>query len=420
MGCDVVTLAPTIDEQGARRGMRDFASSAVSGRIQGVDLACTIAIVGMVMVHIGPIRLDGFGLVGAAYRLPVGRASILFIVVAGIGVSLLAGDRSRERLRGTSARLLWRALVLLPLGLALQALDTPIAVMIRYYAVYFVTAIVGVRLGSRTLAWTAAATALLGPALLLGIRRLEPGWFDAGTPVWNDFDRIARDLMISGYYPAIIWATPLLVGIWLGRQKLRSTGAAVTLLLGGAAIATAVWLVDNVLGGVAGDVENRASWLQLLTREPHAEMPLWALSSTSIAISIVGASLLLARAAARLTWPLVAAGQLALSIYASHLLLLHYRPEWLIRSEFATAWASIGRFTLLAALVWRSLATRGPLEALLRIPWLRRGRRRRPPASTRLPTTRKRRRHFGDSLRPPKTLPMRKVANEDRGRRYPQ
>ncbi len=384
----VVTLAPTTGKQGSRRGLRDFASSAVSGRIQGIDLARAIAIVGMVMVHIGPIRLDGFGLAGAAYRLPVGRASILFVVVAGIGISVLAGDRSRERLRGTSARLLWRALVLLPLGLALQALDTPAAVIIQYYAVYFAIAIVGVRLRSRALAWTAAASVLLGPALLLGVRRLEPGWFDAGTPAWNDFDRIARDLVVSGYYPAVVWVTPLLVGIWLGRQDLRSARAATALLLGGAAMAAAVWLVGNVLGGVAGDVENRASWLQLLTREAHEEMPLWILSSTSIAICIVGASLLLVRAAARLTWPLVAAGQLALSIYAGHLLLLHYRPEWLIRSEFTTAWASVGRFALLAvlaALVWRSLAARGPLEAVLHLPWLQRGRPRRLPADVSRP-----------------------------------
>jgi hypothetical protein len=384
----VVTLAPTIGEQGSRQRLSDFASSAVSGRVQGIDLARAIAILGMVMVHIGPIRLDGFGLAGAAYRLPVGRASILFVVVAGIGISLLAGDRSRERLRGTSARLLWRALVLLPLGLALQALDTPVAVIIQYYAVYFAIAVVGVRLRSRTLAWAAGASALLGPVLLLGVRRLDPGWFDAGTPAWNDFDRIARDLVVSGYYPAVVWMAPLLVGMWLGRQNVRSTRTAIALLLGGAAMAAVVWLVGNALGGIAGDVENRASWLQLLTREAHEEMPLWILSSTSIAIGIVGASLLLARAATRLTWPLVAAGQLALTIYAGHLLLLHYRPEWLIRSEFATAWASVGRFALLAvlaALVWRSLAARGPLEAVLHLPWLRRGRTGPVPADTSRP-----------------------------------
>jgi uncharacterized membrane protein len=93
----VVTLAPTIGEQGSRQKLSDSASSAARGRIQGIDLARAVAILGMVMVHIGPIRLDGFGLTGAAYRLPVSHASILFVVVAGIGISLLAGDRSRSR-----------------------------------------------------------------------------------------------------------------------------------------------------------------------------------------------------------------------------------------------------------------------------------------------------------------------------------
>jgi peptidoglycan/LPS O-acetylase OafA/YrhL len=65
----------------------------VAGRVRGIDVARALAVVGMVMVHIGPVRMEGSGLVGAAYRLPHGRASILFVVVAGIGVSLLAGDR---------------------------------------------------------------------------------------------------------------------------------------------------------------------------------------------------------------------------------------------------------------------------------------------------------------------------------------
>ena len=90
----------------------------------------------MVMVHIGPARLLGGGLVGEAYRISHGRASILFVVIAGIGVSLLArgrGPRAGERTwQATALRLAWYSLLLLPLGLALQTLGTGVAVILQY------------------------------------------------------------------------------------------------------------------------------------------------------------------------------------------------------------------------------------------------------------------------------------------------
>ncbi len=367
-----------------RRGLRELASTPVTDRIHGVDLARAVAIVGMVMVHIGPIYLNGHGLTGELYRLPHGRASILFVVVAGIGVSLLAADRSPACLRATSLRLLWAAVALLPLGVALQALDTRVAVIIQYYAVYFLIALVAIRLRSQVLLLLAAASALVGPAVVIGVRQLQPQWFDASIPIWSDLDRLARDLVVSGYYPALVWATPLLIGMWLGRRDLRSAKTAAWLVLAGGLVAAGGILAGNALDGAIGDVA-RGSWLQLLTQEPHQEMALWVVASTGVAVALVGVSLLVARLARRASWPLVALGQLALTVYVVHLIVLATLPEWLIRADFAGAWASVGRFALVAiaaALLWRLMATRGPVEALLHLPWWTR--RKRAPQVTKI------------------------------------
>lgn len=332
-------------------------------------MARALAIVGMVMVHIGPVRTGGGGVAGAAYRAPHGRAAILFIVLAGIGVSLLAGDRSAERRNRAGLVLGWRALVLLPAGLALQELDVNVAVILQYYALYFVVGAGLVRLSDRGLLVVAAASALLGPMLVILLTRAVPSWFVGGVPAWNDVDRIARDVLVSGFYPLIVWTAPLSVGIWLGRRELRSDAAAVKLVVGGAAAAALGFVTSAVLTSVLGTAVSSVDWRQLAMVEPHNEMPLWVLTSTGIAVMVLGLCLV---AAARLpgpTWPLVALGQLALTAYVTHLLVLHMWPQWLERPTYGAAWMSVARFTLVAlvlATAYRAVATRGPLELLLR------------------------------------------------------
>ena len=332
-------------------------------------MARALAIVGMVMVHIGPVRTVGGGVAGAAYRAPHGRAAILFIVLAGIGVSLLAGDRSAERLDRASLQLGWRVLVLLPAGLALQELDVDVAVILQYYAVYFVVAVGLMRLSDRSLLVLAAASALLGPVMIILLTRTIPSWFVGGVPAWYDVDRIARDIVISGYYPLVVWTAPLSVGVWLGRRDLRSDAAAARLVGAGAVAAALGFVATAALTSVLGTAASSVDWRQLAMIRPHNEMPLWVLTATGIAVAVIGLSLVAASRLPRLTWPLVALGQLALTAYVVHLLVLHLWPQWLEQQAYGAAWLSVARFTLVAlvlATAYRAVATRGPLELLLR------------------------------------------------------
>ena len=114
-------------------------------------------------------------------------------------------------------------------------------------------------------------------------------------------------------------------------------------------------------------------------------MPLNIIGAVGVATALLGACLLLTSALPRLTWPLVAMGQLALTIYVGHLIVLANQPEWLVaRGDVVDSWLRIGRFALVClvlATLWRLLFTRGPLEELLHLPFRRRGERvlaRRP------------------------------------------
>jgi peptidoglycan/LPS O-acetylase OafA/YrhL len=110
----------------------------------------------------------------------------------------------------------------------------------------------------------------------------------------------------------------------------------------------------------------------LLTDTPHDQMPLWMLGAIGSACAVLGGMLLLADWLPRATWPLVATGQLALTVYVGHLLLLDALLELLKHEAVPEAFLSVGVFMLLvgaACTLWRTVLPRGPLEAALATPW---------------------------------------------------
>jgi len=350
------------------------APATVRQRVHGIDMARGLAIIGMVMIHVGPQQAPGGGLVGAAYRSAHGRASILFIVLAGVGVSLLAGDRSRRRVAGASRRLWWRALILLPVGLYLQAQPTNVAVILHYYAVYFVVASLLLRLGDRALLAIAAASATLSPLLIVWLQQTVPAWFQPGVPQWYDVARIVRDVALTGYYPVATWTAPLAFGMWLGRRDLLGGGVARRMIAGGVLVAAIGFAVSDMMIAVLGVAGSEADWRQLATIEPHNQMPLWLVTSAAIAVAVTGCCIMIGRHLPRVSWPLVAFGQLAFTVYVLHVLVLARWPDWLVRDDLVAAWLSVARFTIVSvalATAYRMVAARGPFEVLLRLPWQR-------------------------------------------------
>lgn len=344
------------------------------GRIEGLDAARALAVVGMVMVHFGPFPLSGDDLATVAYRSTHGRASILFVVLAGIGVSLLAGDRSTPRLRSTWLRLGYRAAVLLPLGLVLQPLDHGVLVILQYYAVYFLVAGAVVALGDRAVLGVAVALAVLGPVVHLGAQMAFPGWFEAASTgtITDRPAQIARDLLLTGSYPVVVWSAPVLFGVWLGRRDLRAPAVRAWLVGGGVAAAALVYGMSLSLEAWLGPPAEEPAWGQLVLGEAHSQMPAWLIGATAVATTVVGLTLALADRLPRLLWPLTATGQLAFTVYVGHLLVLAWAPQLLTRETVAGAAVSVARFALITAVLamaWRAAFGRGPLELVLRLPW---------------------------------------------------
>jgi uncharacterized membrane protein YeiB len=394
---ELASRAPDADADGDADPGASPANGAtlppLRGRLLGVDVARALAIVGMLAVHVGPT--GDTSLAGRVYALAHGRASLLFVLVAGVGVSLLVRSRSTS-VPDARRTLLWRAAMLLPAGLALQLMDHGVNVILQGYAALFVLAAVLLTVTDRVLLWGAGSLALVGPLVFLVGRMGDPARFSREEVAWGDSASAVVDgLVLSGPYPVVTWAAPLLLGMWLGRRALDRRRLQWQLVAIGstAAITTlAVSLVGRRLTGGGPS----PGWHDLLSAAPHSQMPLWLVGGVGAAAAMLGLALVATDLAPRALRPLIALGQLAFTAYVAHLVALHLWTDALRGDEVgrSTVVVLVGTAVLAgSAWLWRTLAPRGPLEVLLRPPRALRSDAphtdaARPAATTRQPATR--------------------------------
>jgi uncharacterized membrane protein len=357
-------------------------------RLRGVDAARAVALAGMASVHILPV-LDPDGTETVAGAIAGGRASALFAVLAGVGIALgtggpvpLAGGRAHA---GAAAGLAVRGLLVAVVGLALVELDPPVAVILAYYGLLFVLATPLLRLRAPVLAAAAAVWCVAGPVLSHLLRLGRRAW-PADQPGFGALAQPAallRELLLTGYYPVLPWLTYLLAGMAVGRLDLRSPRVAAGLLAGGAGLAVAAWAGSALLLGPGGgaavlgpDLADRRygtvptdSWWWLAVEAPHTGTPVDLAHTTGTALAVLGAMLLIARAAPVLVWPLAAVGAMPLTLYSVHVTALAAVPVESAERAGLTA-GTLLAVHLAAALVIgtavRVAGRRGPLEAAVR------------------------------------------------------
>jgi hypothetical protein len=260
--------------------------------------------------------------------------------------------------------------VFFPLGVFLQGLDTPVAVILQFYALYYVLGGLVAPLKTLWLGLLTTAWMLLGPVLFLALADPSLAGRGTATDLLNP-GTVVTDLLLTGFYPLLTWAPPLLVGLLVGRADLRDNVTTTVLTLAGLLTAGVAY------GGSALALSRLSAGEEALSSlfiaEGHTGSPLNVLGSTAVAVTVLGVCLLLARGVPRITWPLVAVGQMALTVYVGHLFVLASRPEWLeSRDSLIGAYSRVGRFYLVVIVIcvaWRSKFERGPLEALLALPF---------------------------------------------------
>ncbi len=338
-------------------------------RLEGIDVARALALVGMLAVHFGPE--DGEGLLGRFYSLAHGRASVLFVLVAGVGMALLS--RRAEQIPSARMRLFCFAMLLLPLGLALQTLDHGVAVILQHYSAMFLLGAALIGLRRRTLLLIAVVVSIAGPLAYFSLGAVWPVLVERvpaqlGQPGWY----LPLALLLSGPYPLIVWAAPVLWGLWLGGLPLGTAQIQRRLLMWGAVAAAGAIALSQVLTHTLGEPETPADGLQLVVMYAHSQMPLWLVQSIGLGAAALGLCLMAGRSFGRWLLPFAALGQFALTVYVVHLVALHFATDWLRYDEVIPAIASVSAFALVAmavATVWQGMLGRGPLEWLLHATW---------------------------------------------------
>lgn len=339
-------------------------------RIAAVDVARAVAIIGMLVVNSGPKGLDGPG--DEVWAVAHGRASLLFMLLAGVGVSLMLGRGDRPG-RPPAPSLLWRAAVLLAIGLPLGLLDHGARVILPTYAVLFAVAVGAVRLPNRVLAWGAGLWAVVGPVVFLLAQRAEGVPYDRkAVEMGEDLSQVVDRLVVSGAYPLVTWGAPFLLGLLIGRLDLRARRVQRLLAGVGSLVALLCVGLARLLEAVLGVPTPEPGFDHLIVTTAHSQMPLWLIGGTAAGAAILGVALMLEPVVGRWWRPLVHTGQLALTVYVGHLVALHLLPGrpslglGVVDVPFAVVLSVVA---VVAAVVWRSFFRVGPLEAFMRPPW---------------------------------------------------
>jgi len=328
------------------------------GRLQGVDLARGLAVLGMFAAHLLVIPALNLSDPSTWIDLANGRSSILFAVLAGVSIALITGGPRPRGLGLARRRLAVRAVLLWVFGVALIATGVPVFVILPAYAVLFLLALPLVQLSARTLWIVTGGLAVVMPWV-------QP-LLDA-LPVWEGEIGGSFALVLGWHYPFTLWVAFLVAGLAAGRSDLRRTDTQWALLLGGACAALLAAAVDATFVTPADPY-----LAQVWSSGPHSGGLLEVVGSGGFALATIGACQLLCRTP--LTWlalPLRAVGSMPFTAYVGQLVV------WaVVAAVVLDDTGDLGGFralepfwpftvaTLVACTAWALLLGRGPLERL--------------------------------------------------------
>jgi len=312
-------------------------------RVPGYDVARAVAICGMVLINFGvyllgpPRGTPGEIALRWLAHVPGGRASSLFVTLAGVGIARMAyGDVALGR-----KTLLKRSALLVAFGVTNLLLGWWIDIL-HFYACYLaIAALFFLRATPRALLASAVAFGLAGGVLAFAfpeegrshiaystIELLRAAITEGVAPTipWPEVARqcavaALRDALIDGIHPVLPWLAFLLFGMWLGRLDLRVLALRRVVLARALAIFALTELTSLALSALA--IRNESPALAPLFTLVHTDWspsPLYVLSASATATAIISlAHELVDRAPKHVLVRLLGnAGQLSLTLYLVH------------------------------------------------------------------------------------------------------
>jgi len=345
-------------------------AAIATARTPGIDVARALAILGMVLVNYRmKLEVGGRGpdwLVWLSDRLD-GRASALFVVLAGVGVSLRsarARQDPRQYLAFERRALLKRALVLFVAGIGNMHLwewD-----ILHFYGLFLATAALLLNVRGPVL-WVLVGMFCAFTSLLHIVFN-----YDHDLDFWTPVGALST-VLFNGVHPFFPWMAFLLVGMWVGRLDLTDRRTRRWLLAVAFAIAFVGELVDT-LGVYAEESrlisEQTAEWFSSWPAPPR---PVYFLTAAATALVVICLCVewTQPRPLNFIVVALTATGQLAFTHYILHALIIVILLQHGL-FEDASLYESIASAfafyvpAVFLSLWWRRRYAYGPLETVIR------------------------------------------------------
>jgi uncharacterized membrane protein YeiB len=352
-------------------------------RVTGYDLARALALFGMVIVNfkVAMSAKTGHAFLINFATLLEGRASALFVLLAGVGITFLTA-RARNWLDDTLVlktriSLVKRGLLLVVIGL----LFTPIweADILHFYGFYFLFAAAIFMFQVKSLLWISMIIMMIFPVLML-LFNFEQNW-DLETLTYKDFwsvDGMIRHIFFNGFHPVFPWAAFLTFGMWLGRQDLSLKFIRKKLFI--AALITLVitecsfYYLRHMLDDIGGSAMTAEEITFLFSTSIIPPLPQYIISAGSSGVLVLITCLYLSErfSETKVIKYLYQTGQLSLTLYIAHIIVGMGFLESIGRLENQSI-----DFSLLSALifcaggiafsvVWLKFFDVGPLEWVFR------------------------------------------------------
>ncbi len=351
-------------------------------RIIGIDVARTIAVIGMIIVNFKTV----FGAHGSLWLKTTagvfdGKAAATFVVLAGVGIALSTNNAYRtqdyKRLNSKRKQIAIRALLLFIIGLSYITIWP--ADILHFYGIYMLVCLGFVRFKPKYALYGAIVSIGLFPMLLF-VFNYDLGW-DYKTLNYLNFwtvNGFIRHLFFNGFHPVVPWVSFMLFGLWLGRQDLKSTAFLKRAVRIGILGFVGIQLLSK--GFIYIFTINNPGFMEeivpILGTEPMPPFPLYMLNGIFTATIIITSCILIAERFkhTKIISALYKTGQLALTFYVAHVIIGMGVIEWFGNTPFgeysiifSVMYALIfSLICILFSILWLRYKSYGPLEWIMK------------------------------------------------------
>jgi uncharacterized membrane protein YeiB len=298
-------------------------------RIIGIDVARALAIFGMVIVNFKMVFGNhGNPFLNTFLGLLDGKAAATFVVLAGVGISLMTKralqENNTDKLNRNKYKLLKRALFLFLVGISYSTIWQ--ADILHFYGIYILLAIFLIKSNSKTLVSTAIGMVIVYPILMI-LWDYDTGW-DYTKMVYTNLWTVKgflKNLLFNGFHPVIPWSAFMIIGMWFGKMELSNTTVVIKALWGSLTVFIIVQILSyfSIVFFSKGNQEISTELTPILGTNPMPPLPLYMISGSSVAIFLISSCILISKKYENTTFIhiLKNTGQLALTFYIAHVII---------------------------------------------------------------------------------------------------